>query len=231
MRNRSAGFTLIELLVVLAIVAILAGVGLNLSVSRPTTAVRSATGDVYGVIQSAQNLARNSGRNVALQTGGTDPGKTLVLQYGFFVQKADGTDDFTKGPGTTAQNPVIGELRVDAYLSRYAQVADATTDQFTTISPSPSPASDAVLSAIESASFWNTSSNNLFSGSSTPTAVFFFQPDGRPNQDFFVPIVGVRSGVLSKTLPLGLILASRNKGLLGFTKPTSNDSNSPWRRL
>lgn len=232
-RYRSDGYTLIELLVVLAIVAILAGVGLNFSISRPSAAVRSVTNDMYGALQSAQNLARNSGRNVALQASGTESAKTLILQYGFFVQKADGTDDFTKGPGTTPQNPVLGSFQIDQNLSRYAQVADAASAQFSAAAPSPDPSSDTVLKALESGAFWGNNANMLFTGANSPPspAVFYFQPDGRPSSDFFVPIVGVRSGVVSKGLPVGLILASRTSGLLGFLKTTGNDASISWQRL
>ncbi len=233
MRKHPAGYSLLELLVVLAIIAILAGVGLNFSISRPSTAVRAVTNDVYGVLHAAQNLARNSGRNVALQASGTEGAATLRLQYGFFVQKADGTDDFTQGPGSTPQNPVLGELRIDTFHSRYAQVGDASTNQAGAMSTSPTPSSDTILKSIESASFWSSSSNNLFTGSGTPTspAVFYFLPDGRPSKDFYVPIVGVRSGTTAPSLPVGLVLASQGRGLLGFLKSTSNDSSIPWQRL
>ena len=233
MRSRPSGFTLIELLVVLAIVAILVGTGLSFSISRPSTAVRGVTNDVYGVLQAAQNLARNSGRNVALQTSGTEGAKTLVLQYGFFVQKADGSDDFTQGPGSTAANPVMGSLVIDASLSRYAQVGDAVSGQFTAASPNKAPGSDTILSTIEPASFWNSTSNYLFTGASTPTspATLYIKSDGTPSADFFIPIVGVRSGVVGTDLPVGLVLASKSSGLLAFLKSTSKDSTTPWKRL
>jgi prepilin-type N-terminal cleavage/methylation domain-containing protein len=233
MRSRSTGFSLIELLVVLSIVGILVGVGLNFSISRPSTAVRGVTNDVYGLLHAAQTLARNSGRNVALQTSGTEPGKTLKLEYGFFVQKADGTDDLTQGPGSTAANPVMGALSIDPSLSRYAQVGDGTSTQFSAISPNPAPSSDTILSSLEPSSFWGDTANNLFSGSTAAAspAVFYIKSDGTPSQDFYVPIVGVRSGTVGTDLPVGLILASRSNGFLAFLKSTSNDSTKPWRRL
>lgn len=228
--HRESGFTLIELLVVLAIVGILAWAGASFTLSRPTTAVRGVTGDVYGFLRSAQTLARNSGRRVVLQAVGTEPGKTLQLNYGYFVQNADGTDDLTQGPGATAANPVMGTLALDPSLSRYAQVGDAATGQLGTILPNPSPGGDTVLSGLESAAWWGNTANNLFQGSSTPSNAVFFQPDGTPNVDFYVPVVGVRSGVVSSDLPVGLILASRNSGLLVFLKSKSNDPKSPWSR-
>ena len=233
MRSRPSGFSLIELLVVLAVVGILAGVGLSFSISRPSTAVRGVTNDVYGVLQAAQNLARNSGRNVALQTSGTEPAKTLTLQYGFFVQNADGSDDFTKGPGSTAANPVMGSLVIDTSLSRYAQISDATTGQFASASPSPAPGSDAILKTIEAPAFWSSGANNLFTGATTPTspATLYFKSNGSPSADFYIQIVGVRSGAVGTDLPLGLVLASQTNGLFAFTKATSNSTSAPWKRL
>lgn len=225
-----SGYTLIELLVVLAIVGILAWAGAAFTLNRPASAVRGVTSDVYGLLRSAQTLARNSGRRVALQTVGTEPGKTLKLEYGFFAQKADGTDDLTKGPGSTTANPVMGTLSIDPSLSRYAQVGDAATDQFSAIYPNPSPSSDTVLSGLESATFWSSSASNLFQGGSTPSNAIFFQSDGTPSADFYVPIVGVRSGTVSSDLSVGLIVCSRTNGLLVFLKSKSNDANSPWSR-
>ena len=157
----------------------------------------------------------------------------MTLQYGFFVQKADGTDDLTMGPGSTATNPVMGQMSIDPALSRYAQVGDASSGQFATASPNPSPDSDTILKTLEPASFWTSTANNLFSGSATPAspAVFYIKPDGRPSLDFYVPIIGVRSGAVGTDLPVGLILVSQSNGLLVFLKPNSNDSTKPWRRL
>jgi prepilin-type N-terminal cleavage/methylation domain-containing protein len=229
--KRASGYTLIELLVVLAIVGILVFAGVSASFNRPSAAVRGVTNDVYGVLRSAQTLARNSGRRVALQVSGTEPGKTLVLNYGFFVQNADGTDNLAQGPGATAGNPVMGSLAIDPSLSRYAQVGDSSSGQFDAILPNPAPGADTVLSGLESAAFWGDPASNLFQGSSTPSNAVFFQPDGTPSADFYVPVVGVRSGTVSSGLPVGIILASRNSGLLVFLKSKSNDPNSPWSRL
>lgn len=228
--HRESGFTLIELLVVLAIIGILAYAGASLTMNRPAAGVRGVTNDVYGLLRSAQTLARNSGRRVVLQTAGTEPGKTLVLNYGYFVQNADGTDDFTQGPGATVANPVMGSLAIDPALSRYAQVGDASTGQFGAILPNPAPGSDTVLTSLESSSFWGDSTKNLFQGGSATNAIFF-QPDGTPSADFYVPIIGVRSGTVSSDLSVGLILASQKNGLLVFLKSKSNDPSIPWSRL
>lgn len=228
--HRESGYTLIEVLVVLAIAGILAYAGAGLFISRPSSAVRGVTGDVYGVLRAAQMLARQSGRRVALLTSGTEPGKNLVLQYGFYAQAADGTDDMTKGPGATAANPVLGSLAIDPTLSRYAQIGDAATDQFSAIHPNPVPASDPVLVKLQDATFWGSSDSNLFQGGVPDPGRVFFQSDGTPNRDFFVPVVGVRSGTVSSDLPVGLVLGSQANGLLAFLKTKSNDSSKPWGR-
>lgn len=229
--HRESGYTLLELLVVLAIVGILAYAGVGFITNRSSTAVRGATNDVYGVLRAAQTLARNSGRRVALQTSGTEPGRNLVLQYGFYVQNADGTDDMTQGPGATAANPVLGTFSLNPSISRYAQVGDATTDQLGSILPNPSLSSDATLAKLQGAAFWTSSSNNLFQGGSTVSTAVFFQPDGTPNRDFYVPVVGVRSDVVSSDLPVGVVLGSQSNGLLAFLKAKSNDPAKPWSRL
>ena len=228
--HRDSGYTLIELLVVMAIVGILAFAGVGLFMNRPSSAVRGVTGDVYGILRAAQTLARQSGRRVALQTRGTEPGRDLVFEYGFYAQLADGSDDMTKGPGATAANPVLGSLALDPTLSRYAQIGDASTDQLGKVLPNPSPASDTVLAAMQGATFWSTSSNNLFQGGASAANGVFFQPDGTPSRDFYVPVVGVRSGVVSSDLPVGMVLGSQTNGLLAFLKSKSNDSAKPWSR-
>lgn len=229
-QHRESGYTLIELLVVVAIVGILAYAGVSLFINRPSSAVRGVTGDVYGALRAAQTLARQSGRRVALQTRGTEPGRDLVFEYGFYAQLADGSDDMTKGPGATLANPVIGTLVPDQSLSSYAQIGDATSDQFSKAFPTPAPATDVVLAGMQGAVFWTTSANNLFQGGPTVSNGVFFQPDGTPNRDFYVSIVGLRGGVVSSDQPVGLILGSQTNGLLAFLKAKSNDSAKPWSR-
>lgn len=229
--HREFGYTLLELLVVMAIVGILAYAGVGLMINRPSVAVRGVTNDFYGMLRAAQTLARNSGRRVALQTQGTQPAGSLVFQYGFYAQLADGSDDMTKGPGATLANPVVGSFSLDSSLSRFAHIGDAVTGQFDQILPNPSPSTDVTLAKLQGAAFWSSSANNLFRGGGTAAADVFFQPDGTPSRDFYVPIVGVTGGAVSSDLSVGIILSSQTNGLLAFQKSQSNDPAKPWSRL
>jgi prepilin-type N-terminal cleavage/methylation domain-containing protein len=82
-RRASLGYTLIELFVVLAIVGILAVVGVSMMGNRQTAAVRTLMDQVEGAITNAQQLATATNRDVALDTWGAwSSANSLVLAYG-----------------------------------------------------------------------------------------------------------------------------------------------------
>jgi len=79
----NSGYTLIELLVVLAILGILALVGINSLGNRQATAVRSLMDEFEGSLVDARKVAGGTGRDIAVTTWGDWSVATpLAMAYG-----------------------------------------------------------------------------------------------------------------------------------------------------
>lgn len=212
--NKSRGFTLIELLVVLAIIGILAAAGAFFSQDKVPSAVRSTMSELAGTFRNAQSLARNSGQAVYLRTtggGAVDP----RVEWGFLTFDATGNQVF---------GDVQGAWTIPAADGRFVSVGVGNADLATT-GEDPSSVSAITLNTTAS-SVWNAA---LFPGSSTPNTSFWFLPNGAPNAEFFVSVVGRRGGaVFSTKNTVGVVVVNPNSGINGFVKKAGS---STWSRL
>jgi len=224
-RYRSSyGYTLIELLVVLAIIGILASVGVFLSQSPVPAAVKASTSSLAGAIRNAQTLALSSGQQVYLRTTG---GRTQLptLEWGFRVLNADGT--------LASLGPVQGTWTLPRADARYVSVGVGTsdlTDSSTTPLPSAVPA--IASHVLSSSTIWTRA---FFTGAATPTDdgdCPFFLPTGAINEEFAVTVAGARDGtVFVGGNRISLIVVSPRSGISSFAKQNPEDSSSPWTRI
>jgi len=77
------GYSLVELLLVLAIMGILAGLGVSMLGNRAGSGVRGLTDTLEGCLAEAHRATSASGRDMSIVTWGTwDPAAPLALAYG-----------------------------------------------------------------------------------------------------------------------------------------------------
>lgn len=97
-KPRHLGFSLVEMLVVLAIVGILALVGVNTIGDRRAAAVKGVMNEIEGVLLSAERNAVATGSNITLEASGQWADGTLKIDG----RRTDPTDA-TKRLGSTAE--------------------------------------------------------------------------------------------------------------------------------
>jgi prepilin-type N-terminal cleavage/methylation domain-containing protein len=209
-KARQSGFTLIELLIVLFIAAILGYAVVTQLPAKQPTAVKGVTNDLAGSLIAAQSLARNSGRQVFLQTSGGG-GVTPVLQWGY-----------------VDNNEIVGSWTSDTKSFAYASVSIGMGD-FSAATPVPNPSYG--VPAIQSYVTPATWASSFFDGSSTPTVKAVFDSSGAISNDIFVAVCGRSNGKVYGGCPMGVIVVGRKTGLGAFYKPNASDTSKPWQRL
>lgn len=209
-KARQSGFTLIELLIVLFVAAILGYAVVTQIPAKQPSAVKGVTNDLAGSLIAAQTLARNSGRQVFLQTSGGG-GVQPVLQWGY-----------------VDNNQIVGTWTEDTRSFAYASVGVGSAD-FAAAAPSPNPsiAVPAIQGFISPAA-WGTT---FFDGGSTATVKAIFDTSGAVSSDVFVAVCGRSNGKVYGGCPMGVIVLGRKTGIGIFYKPNASDVAQPWQRL
>lgn len=244
--QRRSGFSLIELLVVLAIVGILAIVGVSMLGNRQAGAVRSLLDELEGSLANAHQAAVASGRDVAIVSWGTWEGATpLVI--------AHGDAELLDGPIQTAADQLRDSLPVAAGLSQTvgvpfrmrpndpthsrARVAMVgTADWATAMMPVDGRANQDITTVVPFTGGPMAGvvvpENNLV-GDGTRQRTLISGSNKRFNNTFIIPVVGTgpNVGPLPGS-PMGLIVVLNNGATIyKFYNPGARDGDGQWRRI
>jgi prepilin-type N-terminal cleavage/methylation domain-containing protein len=243
--RRCRGYSLTELLVVLAIVGILAGVGVTMIGNKPSSSVRSVMDELEGVLLSAHQMASTTGRDVFIGTQGDWSGTSatpLGLAY-----RAGGTLNLTAAEITAAlvQSESFHVARimragVPSGLQRehanggvvvsgsgWWASAQMGNKDIATVAPFNDAASG-FLGIIA-----DDTTNNLFKGGANLGSARISGASRRFTTTFWIGIVGLADGVPISGGPMGLLVVQANGATVyKFYNPgirSGGDGN--WRRL
>lgn len=222
MNRKSYGFSLIEMLVVMVIIGILAVVAGNWYGAEQPVAVKGTVSSVYAILSEARTVARSYGRTVTLTTTGHQA--TLTLSF-------PSQGDVTPVPAAPVLTTWVKAAN-GVSANRYAGIdTGGSWPIYAQAAPNPDPLTggEPAISALFTGGLNPGSSGKLFTGSTNTSLSFDSQ--GRPSQDFYVFVGGIRNGASYRSAPVGLVLATRANGIHAFYKPNASDANVPWQRL
>jgi Tfp pilus assembly protein FimT len=245
---------LIELLVVLAIVGILAFVGVSMVGNRQGAAVRSLLDEIEGSLNNASSEAAATGRDIVVETWGNWSSATpFFIAYGdntlaLNLAKGQNVDNiYNIATGTTPANAVaLGQtvgiglhyMPNDSTQARARVVPVGSTDWTTAMTPVSGNQFNVDINSVPPFSTvvgWTGQigdATNLASGAATKTTII-----SGTNQSFSttfcIEIVGTSpsAGPLPGS-PMGLIFVPANGGTIyKFYNPGAREGNGQWRRI
>jgi prepilin-type N-terminal cleavage/methylation domain-containing protein len=210
----STGYSLIELLVVLAIIGILATVGVTTMGSKRKAAVRELTQQMASAFSDAQQLARSTGRQVILHVKGATSGD-LTIDFEYQVpDPADSTKQITiRGGGFS----VASQGSTSAYAVPGIQLAQATATNVSTTT----------LKTLNLVTDWDAffvDGNAVFQGAETQALTY--SSSGQISQDSYITISSPSAGPSS---PIGVVIATRRNGTHAYF--FSGEAGATWRSL
>jgi prepilin-type N-terminal cleavage/methylation domain-containing protein len=250
--RKASGYSLIELLVVLAILGILAMVGVSMIGSRSGAAVRTQLDELEGVLTDARKVSIATGRDVAVDNWSNDLASPLIIACGD-AALADSdlvatASSMLRGTSVTAVpysqtvTVLYHQFANDVNQSRTRIVMPGTSDWATatgttgyqninTVAPFNGVTQPSFAGLVADANnFFNTVTTRLvISG----TSHRFTIGNPPPGQTFIIQVVGTSpsAGPLPGS-PAGLIVIQQNGSeVYKFYNPGTREGNGQWRRI
>jgi len=234
----SRGYSLVELLTVLAIVGILAMVGVAMIGDRSASSVRSVMDDLEGAIAGAHKFTASSGTDVLIATRGDwAAANPLILAYGsanittttaeILTNGANRSESFrvdVRGTGLAADHQRAG-IVTQANAAWWGSAATGSQD----LSSVP-PFSD---SSSGFAPVLASGANNLFQGGTTANALRISGANKRFTSTFYIQVVSLHNGMPVTGGPMGLLVGLANGATIyKFYNPgVLSGGTGAWRKL
>lgn len=222
------GYSLTEMLVVLAIIGILAIVGVSTLGDRKSNAVRTVMDEVEGVLQGAQQTCAVSAVDIPLSAYGTwtSSGSPLTLD-GRRISGTSYPADATAGMNT-ARIGATSEVFVSRFTSSRSHMSAAVVSDPSWISNALGGAPNlATVPPCDSEPFKSALANPLFANGS-PNMIRINGMTKRFEAGFYVAVVGLAEGYPSSDSAVGyLVVPANSSTVYRFYKPANSTT---WLR-
>jgi prepilin-type N-terminal cleavage/methylation domain-containing protein len=245
-RHAASGYSLVELLVVLAIVGILATVGVTMIGNRQSGSVRALLDELEGALNNAQQATAATGGDVAIVTWGNWSAATpLMMAHGNALQTdaqivTAATDLLASLPHVDVLGQTVAVpfrfLPNDTIQSR-AQIVAIASPQWTNVMlPTAAGTTNQDINSVPPFNVGPmvgvvVDANTLFQGALSRNVISGVNK--RFTNTFIIPIVGTTTG--GGALPGGpmgmIVVLANGSSVYKFYNPGARDSDGQWRRL